>query len=199
MPLCNMYIYIDNYTAYMIWHSIYIYCIHDMCLFPFVISYSFTQVTWYWIQSNVVWSQPPLKMTDTLYTCIHLSNEKKPWLVGLYRDFTTQLYRDYNNPLYGSLLTNQYNGKSLGGFFSWLIWVSITMMVPLDVKLGLSCSLWGDFDLKELTVNNGPFLYLLRLVIYPVFTRFWYGNIYSTLARTKSQLKRCRRCQGTSR
>ena len=39
-------------------------------------------------------------MGEKLY--IHVSHEKKPWFVGLYRglyDYTTQLYREYNKPL----------------------------------------------------------------------------------------------------
>lgn len=36
---------------------------------------------------------------------------KKPRLVGLYRDYTTQFYRDYNRPIQGSALTNQYRMK----------------------------------------------------------------------------------------
>ena len=40
-----------------------------------------------------------------------LSNEKNLRCLGYIGDYTTQLYRDYNEPLQGSLLTNQYNGK----------------------------------------------------------------------------------------
>ena len=40
---------------------------------------------------------------------------QKPWLLrvyrGLYYHYTTQLCVDYNDPLWGSLLNNQYTGK----------------------------------------------------------------------------------------
>ena len=39
------------------------------------------------------------------------SNEKNPGWLGNLGDYTTQLYRDCNKPLWGSLSTNQYNGK----------------------------------------------------------------------------------------
>ena len=41
----------------------------------------------------------------------HVSNGKNSGYLGYVGDYTTQLYEDYKNPLYGSLLTNQYNGK----------------------------------------------------------------------------------------
>ena len=40
-----------------------------------------------------------------------LSNENNLGWLGYIGDYTTQLYRDYNEPLQGSLLTIQYNGK----------------------------------------------------------------------------------------
>ena len=42
---------------------------------------------------------------------VEVSNEKNPGWLRYIGDYTTQLYRDYNKPLYGSLLTIQYNGK----------------------------------------------------------------------------------------
>ena len=38
--------------------------------------------------------------------------KKKTSCSGYIGDYTTQLYKDYNKPLQGSLLNNQYNGKS---------------------------------------------------------------------------------------
>ena len=43
-----------------------------------------------------------------------MSNEKKPWLFGVYRGLyypIIYIYGDYYKPLQVSLLTNQYNGK----------------------------------------------------------------------------------------
>jgi len=51
----------------------------------------------------------------------YMSHEQNPGWLDCIGDDTTQLYRDYNNPLEGSLLTNQYNGKYYF-FFSWLTW-----------------------------------------------------------------------------
>ena len=42
---------------------------------------------------------------------MYMINEQNPGWLGYIGDDTTQLYRDCNKPLWGSLLTNQYNGK----------------------------------------------------------------------------------------
>ena len=44
---------------------------------------------------------PKIGKDEPIVTVAYFSDElmKKPWLVGLYRDETTQVYRDYNEPL----------------------------------------------------------------------------------------------------
>ena len=43
-----------------------------------------------------------------------MRHDQNPGWLGYIRDYTTQFYRDYSEPLYWSLLTNQYNGMKKG-------------------------------------------------------------------------------------
>ena len=61
---------------------------------------------------------------------------KKPWLVRLYRDYTTQLYRDYNEPLFSDpYKPTRIQWKVIFGFFSLLSWILCVCVPPLVLFL----------------------------------------------------------------
>ena len=87
---------------------------HSSDIFPCHAPYTVAYSCWYcWYIIRVLSRDFPLKGSELWPPTqfFHLSNGKIPGCLDYIGDYNNQPCGGYNQPLWGSLLTNQYNGK----------------------------------------------------------------------------------------